>query len=112
VQYCIFGKAGWEGRNNTHVSHDSHRRLQKACAKLTAYVKSVSILAFGKGFKKASPPQETDQGKLYDEAATRNQALCEQVNSHRCSLAGMDSHSSINASPILGFKQQETGPRS
>jgi hypothetical protein len=39
------------------VSHDSHRGLEKGCAKQTVYVKSRSEGAWNKEMRRASPPQ-------------------------------------------------------
>ena len=65
VQFCIFGNPALEGINDTLVSHVSHRRAQKVCAKEMAYVKSAFMIAWSNGFESASPPQGRVVHNLY-----------------------------------------------
>ena len=48
VQFWSLGKEGECGVEETSVSHDSHRVLEKGCVKWSAYVKSVGKCARGK----------------------------------------------------------------
>jgi hypothetical protein len=59
VQFCVLGNLALKHSNDTPVSHVSHRHQQKPCVKRIVYVKSASMIARGKGFEKASPPQKT-----------------------------------------------------
>jgi hypothetical protein len=64
VQFCAFGNPVWERSNDTRVSHVSHRQAEKVCAKGMVYVKSAFMIACGKDFEMASPPQESSRPAL------------------------------------------------
>ena len=59
MQSWIIGKPGIVVGERTRISHVSHRRYEKGCAKLVRCVKSVAKDCKGNGLEKACDPQWT-----------------------------------------------------
>jgi hypothetical protein len=79
VQFWSLGKEGECGVEETCVSHDSHRVLEKGCAKRTGFVDSAGRGAWDKG----TGETDVSQGAKIKQILSEGDEGWIWVNSHR-----------------------------
>jgi hypothetical protein len=83
VQFWSLGKQGEMGCEETCVSHDSHRVLEKGCVKRTGSVKSAGKGACDIGLRMRDPPQGAKVIQTLSEGRRSDGMVVDWGNSHR-----------------------------